>query len=135
MTPRTPEAADVQALVESGFSKLTAASFLLLRVRDPAAARAWLGSAPVTTAAELQQYLPTALQVALSAPGLRVMGVPEPVLAGFSAEFLAGMADDAQRSRRLGDVGANAPQGWMWGSREVPDILVALYAEADGLAG
>jgi len=134
MTPRTPEAEDVQALVESGLSGLRAACFLLLRVRDPAAARAWLGTAPVTTAAALRQHQPTVLQVALSAPGLRVLGVPEPVLAGFSAEFLAGMAGDAQRSRRLGDVGANAPQGWAWGGEDVPDVLVALYAEADGLA-
>lgn len=134
MTPRIPEADDVQALAESGFSSLTAACFLLLRVRDAAAARTWLRTAPVTTAAALRQYLPTALQVALSAPGLRALGMPEQVLAGFSAEFLSGMADDPARSRRLGDVGANAPQGWAWGGEHVPDVLVALYAEADGLA-
>jgi Dyp-type peroxidase family len=133
MTPRSLEAEDVQALVESGFSKLTAACFLLLRVRDPAAARAWLHTAPITTAAALREYLPTALQVALSAPGLRALGVPEHVLAGFSTEFLSGMAGDEARSRRLGDIGANAPQGWAWGGEHVSDVLVALYAEADGL--
>ena len=134
MTPRTHEAQDVQALVESGFSKLTEACFLLLRVRDAAAARVWLGTAPVTTAADLHRHVPVAMQVALSAAGLRALGLPELILAGFSAEFLAGMAGEAQRSRRLGDVGANAPEAWHWGGRSTPDVLLALYAEPGGLA-
>jgi len=134
MTPRTPDPEDVQALVESGFSKLTEACFLLLRVRDAAAARAWLRTAPVTTAAALRGFVPTALQVALSAPGLRAVGVPDSVIAGLSAEFLSGMAGEAARSRRLGDIGANAPRAWAWGGAEAPDLLVALYAETDKLA-
>jgi len=84
--------------------------------------------------AHLSSHIPTALHVAFSAGGLRALGLPAPVLAGFSAEFLSGMAGEAQRSRRLGDVGANAPANWDWGAREVPDVLVALYAEPGGLA-
>ena len=54
---------------------------------------------------------------------------------GFSEEFLAGMAADASRSRRLGDVGANAPSEWAWGGRPdcVPHVLVMLYAREGGL--
>ena len=54
---------------------------------------------------------------------------------GFSEEFLAGMAADASRSRRLGDVGANAPSEWLWGGRPdcVPHVLVMLYAREGGL--
>ena len=45
---------DVQGLVVSSYGHLDAASYLLLRIEDPEAARAWLGRiAPfLTTAAE-----------------------------------------------------------------------------------
>jgi Dyp-type peroxidase family len=134
MTRPTHESEDVQGLVQSGYTPLTEACFLMLRVVDPVAACAWLGAAPVTTVAHLSTHVPTALHVAMSAGGLRALGLPASVLAGFSAEFLSGMAGDAQRSRRLGDVGANAPANWDWGARDVPDVLVALYAEPGGLA-
>jgi Dyp-type peroxidase family len=133
MTRPTHEAEDVQGLVQSGYTPLTEACFLLLRVLDAAAARAWLGAARVTTVADLASQVPTALHVAISADGLRALGLPASVLAGFSAEFLSGMAGDAQRSRRLGDVGANAPANWDWGARDVPDVLLCLYAERGGL--
>jgi deferrochelatase/peroxidase EfeB len=130
-----PDAADVQGLVHSGYAKLTEASFLLLRIADPAAARAWLRAAPITSAADLARQVPTALHVAFSAGGLRALGLAEPILAGFSAEFLSGMAGAAERSRRLGDVGPNAPAHWDWGGDRPPDMLLALYAEPGALAG
>jgi Dyp-type peroxidase family len=133
MTRPTHEAEDVQGLVQSGYTPLTEACFLLLRVVDAVAARAWLGATPVTTVADLARHQPTPLHVAITAEGLRALGLPEAVLAGFSAEFLSGMAGQAQRSRRLGDAGANAPANWEWGAREVPHVLVALYAEPGGL--
>jgi len=44
---------DVQGLVRFAYKHLTEASFLLLRVNDAAAARAWLAQAPITTAAKV----------------------------------------------------------------------------------
>src|ERR1700730_12375632 len=41
---------DIQGLVRFGYGKMKGASYDLLRVKDAAAARAWLRSAPVTTA-------------------------------------------------------------------------------------
>jgi deferrochelatase/peroxidase EfeB len=45
------------------------------------------------------------------------------------------MAGDDGRSRRLGDVYANAPSKWLWGGRpdSVPHVLVMLYAAEKGL--
>ena len=60
---------------------------------------------------------------------MRALGVADGVIAGFSAEFIAGMAGDEGRSRRLGDVGANAPSGWRWGGAREPHVLLMLYAE------
>ncbi len=123
------EADDIQALLWSGFNALPAATFLLLRIQDRAAARAWLREAPVTTIGDLRTHQAMALQIALSAIGLTKLGVAEPVIGGFAPEFLSGMATDEARSRRLGDVDTNAPANWRWGGQGEPDVLLLLYAE------
>ena len=61
---------DVQGLVRFGYKKMTNASYALLRVKDASMARAWLHAAPVTSAVEVNPPPTTALQVALTAPGL-----------------------------------------------------------------
>jgi hypothetical protein len=111
---------DVQGLVRFGFANMTEAVYLLLEIRDVAAARAWLSQAPVTTAEEHSPIPSTALQVALSRQGLEALGVPERILSEFSLEFRAGMASDANRSRRLGDTGVSEPAAWEWGGNTVP---------------
>jgi deferrochelatase/peroxidase EfeB len=126
------ELADIQGLLWSGYGSLKEACFLLLRVADRSAARASLQSVlgSITTVEQLRrQRVGRALHVALTVDGLRALGVPDAVIGGFSAEFIAGMSDDAARSRRLGDVGANAPSEWRWGAAEKPHVAVMLYAE------
>jgi Dyp-type peroxidase family len=127
------EKEDIQALLRSGFADLTEAEFWLCRIKDPAAARAFLAAAPVTTAAHLASHQTTALQIALSAAGMRGLGVADQVVGGFAAEFVEGMAGDPSRSRRLGDVGTSAPETWTWGYPRAPDVLVMLYAQPGGL--
>ncbi|OJY72317.1 MAG: hypothetical protein BGP12_12325 [Rhodospirillales bacterium 70-18] len=131
---RPAEAGDIQALLASGFASLPEAAFLLLRIVEPQRARAWLARAPVTTMADLGRHQPTVLQLALSANGLRRLGLDAAALAAFAPEFVAGMAGDKARSRRLGDIGANAPTHWRWGAAGEPDILLLLYAESGKLA-
>ena len=127
---------DIQGLLRFGYRKLTQASFALLRVRDAAAARAWLAQCPVSSARTQSPSPRTALQVALTCPGLRALGVDEDIVLGFSREFIAGMASDASRSRRLGDLGANDPGYWQWGGKPeaLPHVLLMLYAEPGELA-
>jgi deferrochelatase/peroxidase EfeB len=126
---------DVQGLVRFGYRHLTEACFLLLRVKDPAAARAWLARVPVTSAVKADPPPQTALQVALTSAGLRALAVAPDLCAEFSAEFVAGMASDGTRARRLGDVHANDPSGWNWGAGErVPHVAVLLYARTGRLA-
>ena len=88
---------DVQGLVRFGYKHLTEACFLLLRVKDPAAARAWLAQAPITSAVKADRLPQTALQIALTSEGLRALEVAADLCAEFSAEFVAGMASDAAR--------------------------------------
>ena len=132
---RTVELDDVQGLIRFGYKHLTEACFLLLQVKDPAAARTWLAQAPVTSAVKANPLPETALHVALTSEGLRALRIAPDLLAEFSSEFVAGMANDAARARRLGDIGANEPRGWKWGTGErVPHVAVLLYARPGGLA-
>ena len=131
---RSVELDDVQGLVRFGYKHLTEACFLLLRVKDSAAARAWLAQAPVSSAVALDPP-PTVLQVAVSSEGLRTLGVVPDIVESFSPEFVAGMSSDTSRARRLGDVGANDPSGWEWGAGErVPHVAVLIYAAPGRLA-
>ena len=121
---------DVQGLVRFGYKHLKAARYAVARVRNPAAARAWLLQAPVTTAEYVQPPPSSALHVALSAAGLAALGVPAAVRAAFSPEFLGGMTDE-HRARRLGDVGVNDPSRWRWGGGAgVPHLLVMFFTRA-----
>ena len=120
---------DVQGLLRFGYKHHTEACFVLLRVKDRGAARAWLAAAPVTSAAPAEPPPATVLQLALSSEGLRALGVAGDIVQAFSAEFVSGMGGDASRARRLGDVGANAAGQWQWGTGErLPHVLLMLYA-------
>src|ERR1700704_5302024 len=120
---------DVQGIVRFGYKRMTEGSYALVRVRDVKAARAWLRSAPITSAITLDPTPSTAMQVAFTPSGLEALGISGSVLAEFSPEFLAGMTED-NRSRRLGDVGSNAPARWDWGGGTgVPHLLVMFFAE------
>jgi Dyp-type peroxidase family len=123
--------ADVQGLVRFGYGKMTKARYELLRIKDAAAARTWLRSAPVTNSTYLEPPPKTALNVALTAPGLEALGVSGSVIEGFSHEFRTGMSRD-YRARQLGDVGRNAPEYWDWGNtNSVPHVLVMFFAEPE----
>ncbi len=78
----------------------------------PEQARAWFSGLlhHVTTAEPWKDGKPlTTLNVAVTATGLRALGVSDEVVGSFSTEFLDGMAG---RAVRLGDVGVNDPKGW-----------------------
>lgn len=127
--PSAIDHGDIQGLLRFGFGDMTEACFYLLRVQDRAATRAWVRSAPVTTAAKTERKPETAMQVAFSWAGLQAMGIPRTAADGLSVEFMSGMAGEESRSRRLGDVGASDPSRWAWGgSDSVPHVLVMLYA-------
>jgi Dyp-type peroxidase family len=129
----TLELDDIQGLVARGYGTLPAATFVLLRIDDPAAARAWLASMAGEVATAERGDRSQAVHVALSSSGLRGLGLPEGSLAGFPDEFAGGMTTDHRR-RILGDVGESAPELWRWGGpANSVDAVLLLYAE--GQAG
>ena len=126
---------DIQGLVRFAYKHHTQACFLLLRVKERAAARAWLASAPVASAVTIEPPPDTALQIAFTSEGLRALGAAGDIVDSFSAEFVAGMSADASRMRRLGDLGANDPSSWQWGAAQrAPHVLLLLYALPGKLA-
>lgn len=137
MTRTDVNRADIQAIARTAFGSLTGASYLILRVADARSARSWLRELEPTRLADLSSDgvrapIPEATQVAITAAGLRALGVDEAVIQRFSPEFVEGIAGSANRSQRLGDTGANAPENWRWGvgDRE-PHILLMLFAAPD----
>jgi len=126
---------DIQGLVRFGYKHHTEASFLLLRVSDRDAARRWLATVPVCTAETIEPPPETALQIALTGDGMRALGVADAIVDAFATDFVTGMAGDANRARRLGDVGANDPGQWQWGAgARMPHVVVLLYALPGKLA-
>jgi deferrochelatase/peroxidase EfeB len=126
---------DIQGLLRFGYKHHTEAAFLLLRVRDARAARAWLAQAPVANAVAADPLPKAILQLALTRQGLLAVGLPASIVDAFSPEFITGLGSDAWQARRLGDVAGNDPALWSWGSGErVPHVLVLLYAMPGQLA-
>ena len=125
---------DVQGLVRFGFGAMHQACFYLVRVKEVSAARSWLMNAHITSARTLSPPPETALQVAFTVDGLKALGVPDEAVAGFAPEFLAGMSEES-RSRRLGDVGENAPAKWSWGHTDrTPHLAVLMYGQKGAMA-
>jgi len=120
---------DIQGLIARGYRTLPRARFTIFTAQDPAAAHAllsWL-LPQVTSAGRFSGD--SALHVAYTPAGLRRLGLPESVIAGFSAQFRGGISG-ANRSRFLGDVGESDPHCWVWGGPQEPPIdgLILLYA-------
>jgi deferrochelatase/peroxidase EfeB len=128
--------ADIQAIVWSAFDSLKGARYMMLRVNDAPSAKQWLRDLPTTSFGDLydeegaSKRCKEVIQVAFTAAGLCALGVKD--VEGFSPEFMEGMAGHVNRSLRLGDIGANAPDKWEWGYRDKePHVLLILFAGDD----
>jgi Dyp-type peroxidase family len=132
LPPPPLELYDIQGLVARGYRDLRAAAYVLLHMDDPSLARAWIGALAVTPATE--RPTETATHLALSASGVEKLGLAEEALAMFPLEFRGGMTTDHRR-RILGDIGANAPEHWLWGGPTTPsvDLMLLLFARDDSL--
>ncbi|WP_327707003.1 peroxidase [Streptomyces decoyicus] len=136
MTVATLDLNDMQGLIPRGYSTLRWASFLMLTINDPASARAALGElAPRVTSGRAEPP-DTAVNLAFTSDGIRLLGLKTPGPDGFPEEFVSGMTDP-NRSRFLGDTGENAPQYWRWGGPATPPVhvLALLYARDEAALG
>jgi Dyp-type peroxidase family len=121
------DVAELQGGVVRGYgARFGVARHLFARVRDPAAARAFLAALadPVTTEEEWGEHPATTLNVALSFRALQALGVPAAILDGFPAELRDGMA---QRAERLADD----PRTWDDELRDL-EVLIVVHAQHGG---
>jgi Dyp-type peroxidase family len=123
------ELGDIQGLVIRGYSNLPAARFGLFKISDRRRAQAWLAAVADGVTDGEARPADRAINIALSATGLGVLGLAPEAMAGFSAEFVEGMTT-ARRARILGDVEASAPERWEWGGPNRPaiDLILLVYA-------
>jgi Dyp-type peroxidase family len=124
-----PDLADIQGIITFSYGDLRAACFVLLSIKDPAPARAWLGAMAPTLTTAGGAPAPEAVNLAATATGLRRLGLGTDVLNAFAHEFVDGMTTPT-RSRQLGDVGPSAPASWAWGGPggDPVDLVLMLYS-------
>ncbi|WP_407520397.1 Dyp-type peroxidase [Methylobacterium oryzisoli] len=126
------ETFEVQTLLYGGLSRHRFAACLALRLPEEAAsARAWLASiAPRITFGD-QPPRDKVLIAALSASGLRRLGLPKDTYDAFPAGFRAGM-DSPGRATILADTGDDAARHWLWGGPSTTvDAVLLLYADTE----
>ena len=126
---------DIQGIVLFGYGRLRSASFLLLRIAQPAAAKAWLGALQVRNAKFNPAETDRCINVAFTPTGLARLGLAPDLMEAFAAEFTQGMIGSEHRQRILGDVGESHPDRWQWGGRGNPEphVLLMLYGRDDAV--
>lgn len=147
---------DMQGILKRGYSSLKSARYIFLQITDGHRARIYLKEIlPLITNADKSTFKKTttegdpveAVQIAFTSSGFKKLGMPDKTLATFSREFVEGMSFSYanpngsggtvhERSTILGDVGANAPSKWRWGSGDNQvDCMLMLFAEDDTKLG
>ena len=135
-TPLTDAALeDIQGLITSSYGHLSRSAFLFVRMTTPTGACRWIETicGSITSSKRWPVGLDgkkekprTAINVALTAEGLRACGLPDPVLRTFPSEFREGMAS-ADRSRILGDTDESTPTLWELGGPATDPVHAVLF--------
>lgn len=125
---------DIQGIIVGAYPRLRAASYLMLKINDPAATRGWLRELAVHKASDgIPGAEGACVNVAFTYPGLRKLELAAQALKGFERMFQEGMWSNERRRRILGDVGPNDPKNWRWGGpkNDEIDVLLLLFAADD----
>lgn len=131
----------MQGLVLSAYPHLDQAAYLLLAIESPEQTRGWVATTldRITSAfkpAARRQSSPRTgrgchVNVAFTSSGLvRLCGS----IAHFSDPFTEGIHGRQHRMLMLGDVGASAPDRWLWGGTDAAtrvDVLLMVFADAE----
>ncbi|HEX3150754.1 MAG TPA: hypothetical protein VHR66_21935 [Gemmataceae bacterium] len=113
----TLEKHDIQGFVLRGYGKMRHTIYVLLHVDDAARAKAWLAQLSIDVTDGNQHPKHTALNLAVSCPGLEALGMSESSRRQFAREFREGLTEP-HRQRLLGDVGEDSPDKWRWGGTQ-----------------
>jgi deferrochelatase/peroxidase EfeB len=123
---------EIQSLLFGGLRFMKSGTCLLYTLSpETTRARAWLAEIRTHVAFNDGRRLgaEAVITLALGAPGLARLGLPEEGLNTFPFAFLEGMATEP-RARILGDLGENGPANWWWGQTQ-PHAALLLYGRSD----
>jgi len=130
---------DVQGTVVRGY-RVDLARHFVLRVHDPAQARALLGSMvggepgvpQITTAARWRHKPRSFLNIGLTYEGLRMLGLAAASLDSFPLSFRRG-AGAAATATLVGDVGESDPRHWVGGLSNADGVhlILSLWVHKD----
>jgi Dyp-type peroxidase family len=126
---------EIQSLVFGGMGFLPASRMTLWQLPDDRSkARGFFAEVARHVAYDdgrrLGDRVEAIVQLAVSAPGLRALGLPDAAMASFPPPFTQGMAAPA-RARILGDAGEDAPERWWWGSHGEPHLALILLGHSE----
>ena len=122
---------DIQGIIVSGYGHLPFSRYLFLQIYAPAKAQECLKQiVPHTTNSNWSNEKPQlAINIAFTYKGFEKLGLTEESLKTFSTEFVEGMTEP-NRSRILGDIGANAPIYWDIKPATAEELHVLLILQA-----
>ncbi len=118
---------EIQSLMFGGLGFKPFGACLLLTLPATPDARQWLREILPLIAFNdgRRRFEEATITLALGAPGLAKLGLPDDGLRTFPYAFLEGMVTEP-RARILGDLDENAPEHWWWG-RAQPDVALLAY--------
>lgn len=127
------ELKDIQGIVIRGYSDLKAAQFLLLGVKDAAAAKKWISRILQDITPGDQRPDTAALHIAFTFNGLKALGLGPGALDSFPIELEDGMTTP-HKQLFLGDFAESSPDTWEWGGAQTEEvhILLMIYAKNAG---
>jgi Dyp-type peroxidase family len=124
---------DIQGYVIRGYKHMRFSRYLLLQVTDREKACGFLGEISSLLTNVDHHAKTSCLNIAVTAQGLRALGLKESNLERFSREFREGMITP-HRQRLLGDMDSSGPENWLWGApgnEEVHFLLMIFGAHRD----
>jgi Dyp-type peroxidase family len=126
------ETSDIQGIITRGYTELPAAVFLLIGVKEQAAAKRWVKTTAPEITTGAQKPTNAAVNIAFTLEGLKAFGLNETALDSFPMELQDGMTTK-HKQQFLGDYGASDPANWEWGRKDAESIhlLLMLYAVND----
>lgn len=125
----TLELIDIQGYIVRGYKNMQYSRYLLLHITDAKKAAHFLHCQADNITNVTTLVSDRCLNIALTADGLKALGLSEENMQNFTREFREGMTTP-HRQRLLGDFDSSAPDQWIWGGTKNDEvhILLMLFA-------
>jgi deferrochelatase/peroxidase EfeB len=127
---------DIQGFILSGYGHLGHGAYLFLKFETAEDGKKWLKTIIPRLSTGKKWSIDTdgkpssALTLALSFAGLKVLGLSDDSLETFPTEFREGVASK-RRSQILGDFDESAPENWQYGGSDQDDLHAILIILAE----